>query len=556
MGRREIEGTRGKHRKTRARRAHLSTCVAAVRAGGLAVTSGLPRRRRCCKALVVGLQVQSAAGRGAGDAAGDRRGGAARAVGLPPEHHRQRRHLATGTSRPAPATTANGESNPRGYQVGMVQPLFRGFRTVNAVQRGGGDGAGRARDAALAGAERAAGGGHRLQRRGARQAIVRLRENNVTVLTRDLRATQDRFNVGEVTRTDVAQAQARRAAAVAALDLARANLKTRRATFERVVGHPPSNLVEARASTLVPKTLGENVEISLRESPSVVAALYREQAARFSIDLIRGELLPTAQLEANYCQALRRHVTASTGRRRATVTGRLTVPFYTGGEVQARVRQAKQTHIQRLQEIEQARTETQAQVVAAWSQLQAAQAAARIGRDGGERQPHRAGRRARGGAGRPAHAARRAQRRAGVAQLGGQPGDRPAQPGGGVLHGAVGHRPAQRAGPGRGGLVYDPEAHYTEVRRKWFDINITHSDGRREVLERHPARPRPREIRPHRGNSPSDPPARQPAERALPGPTGWCSVHASAIENRGREKQTPCCCGPVYSGRNARAAWE
>ena len=77
-------------------------------------------------------------------------------------------------------------------------------------------------------------------------AIVKLRENNVTVLTRDLRATQDRFNVGEVTRTDVAQAQARRAAAVAALDLARANLKTSRATFERVIGHPPSNVVEAK----------------------------------------------------------------------------------------------------------------------------------------------------------------------------------------------------------------------------------------------------------------------------------------------------------------------
>ena len=79
------------------------------------------------------------------------------------------------------------------------------------------------------------------------QAIVRLRENNVTVLTRDLKATQDRFNVGEVTRTDVAQAQARRAGAVAALDLARANLKTSRADFERVIGHPPSNLVEPQA---------------------------------------------------------------------------------------------------------------------------------------------------------------------------------------------------------------------------------------------------------------------------------------------------------------------
>ena len=106
-----------------------------------------------------------------------------------------------------------------------------------------------------------------------------------------------------MTRTDVAQAQARRAAAVAALDLARANLKTSRATFERVIGHPPSNLVEAaRQQRWCPRSLGENVEISARESPSVVAALYREQAARFNIDLIRGELLPTVQLEANYAK--------------------------------------------------------------------------------------------------------------------------------------------------------------------------------------------------------------------------------------------------------------
>ena len=205
-------------------------------------------------------------------------------------------------------------------------------------------------------------------------AIVKLRENNVTVLTRDLRATQDRFNVGEVTRTDVAQAQARRAAAVAALDLARANLKTSRATFERVIGHPPSNVVEAKPSRLVPKSVQEGVDISARESPNVVAALYREQSARFAIDLIRGELLPTVQLEADYTK--RFDPSLSIDETETTrVTGRVTVPFYTGGEVQARVRQAKHTHIQRLQEIEQARTEVQAQVVTAWSQLQAAEAA-------------------------------------------------------------------------------------------------------------------------------------------------------------------------------------
>ena len=111
-------------------------------------------------------------------------------------------------------------------------------------------------------------------------AIVRLRENNVTVLTRDLRATQDRFNVGEVTRTDVAQAQARRAAAVAALDLARANLKTSRATFERVIGHPPSFLAEPRASNLVAEVAGrERRDLAAREPERGGGALPRAGGA-------------------------------------------------------------------------------------------------------------------------------------------------------------------------------------------------------------------------------------------------------------------------------------
>ena len=133
------------------------------------------------------------------------------------------------------------------------------------------------------------------------QAIVRLRENNVTVLTRDLKATQDRFNVGEVTRTDVAQAQARRAAAVSALDLARANLKTSRATFERVVGHPPSDLVEPRPADSVPKIAErEHRDFSAREPQRWLRRSTASRPRASCIDLIRGELLPTVQLEASY----------------------------------------------------------------------------------------------------------------------------------------------------------------------------------------------------------------------------------------------------------------
>jgi len=318
-----------------------------------------------------------------------------------------------------PGSTASGESNPRGYQVGLVQPLFRGFRTVNAVNaaeatvRAGRETLRLAEQSVLLEAVTAYGDVVR------DAAIVRLRENNVTVLTarsaRHPGPLQRRR--GDAHRRGPGPGPPRRR---------RGRPRPGPRQPEDVARHlragdrpSPSNLAEARASSMVAKTLSENVDISLRESPNVVAALYREQAARFSIDLVRGELLPTAQLEANY--AKRFDDTAGLeSTETSSVTGRLTVPFYTGGEVQARVRQAKQTQIQRLQEIEQARTETQAQVVTAWAQLLAAQAAVEIGPDRRQRQPHRAGRRARGGAGGPAHAARRAQRRAGTAERGGQ----------------------------------------------------------------------------------------------------------------------------------------
>ena len=436
----------------------------------------------------------------------------------------------------------NTESNPRGYTVGLVQPLFRGFRTVNAVNaaeatvRAGWETLRTTEAAVLLEAVTAYGDVVR------DTAIVRLRENNVTVLTRDLRATQDRFNVGEVTRTDVAQAQARRAAAVAALDLASANLKTSRATFERVIGHPPSNLVEARATNLIAKSIRENVEISARESPIVVSALYREQAARFAVDLIRGELLPTVQLEANYTKRFDPSI-AIDETETTLVTGRVTVPFYTGGEVQARVRQAKHTHIQRLQEIEQARTEVQAAggdgVVAAGSGA----GGGGVRHHGRQCQPHRAGRRARGGAGGTAHAPRRAQRRAGAAQRRGQPGDRPAQRAGGLLRRAVDHRTPQCAGAGHGGTGLRCRRRTTTT---CAASGSTSPSPTATAAARSWRRRRRRSTRPRNRPQSAGFPIFAPRLRGLAGPgtvprcrplarrgVRWCSAPASAIEWRG-----------------------
>jgi outer membrane protein len=381
-----------------------------------------------------------------------------------------------------PASAASGTSHPRGYGVQLSQPLFQGFRVVNTVREA--EATVRAGREALRTVEM----GVLLEAVTAYmdvvrdQAIVRLRENNVTVLTRDLRATQDRFNVGEVTRTDVAQAQARRAAAVSALDLARANLKTSRATYERVVGHPPSNLAEPTASTLVPKTLAGSIEISARENPNVVAALYREQAARHAVDRIRGELLPTLSLEAAHARRWDETTGIDTIEDN-TVTGRLTVPFITNGEVQARLRQAKHTQISRIQEIEQARSEVQEQVVASWSQLDASKAqlesdqttveANRIALVG-VREEERVGQ-------RTLLDVLNAEQELLNSEVNLVTTRRNLVVASYTVLSSIGRLNAQELAVSS--VVYDPEKHYSEVRRKWFDTNITDRGGRAQTLE-------------------------------------------------------------------------
>jgi len=379
-----------------------------------------------------------------------------------------------------PPSLGDGETHPKGVGVGLVQPIFSGFRTLNGV---------RAAEATV----RAGRESLRIVEQSVLleavtayldvvrdQAILRLRENNVNVLTRELRATQDRFAVGEVTRTDVAQAEARRAGAVSALDLARANLKTSRATYERVIGHPPSNLEDPRpVSRTLPSSLNEAIAIGSRENPTVVSALYLEQGARYTVDQIWGELLPTVQLEANY----QKNYDSAKGvdeNDATTVTGRLNVPIYEGGEVYARVRQAKHTHVSRLQEIEQAKTENQATVVSAWSQLLAARAqvesdqvqvtAARTALTG-VREEERVGQ-------RTLLDVLNAEQELLNAEVQLATDRRNVVVASYNVLSSVGRLGA--ADIAVVGEVYDPEVHYSDVRRKWFGVSITTPDGRTE----------------------------------------------------------------------------
>ncbi|MFM9940733.1 MAG: TolC family outer membrane protein [Hyphomicrobiaceae bacterium] len=382
-----------------------------------------------------------------------------------------------------PKSTSTGETNPWGYSLNMSQSVFSGFRTVHAV--------GEAEAAVRAGRE---------QLRTVEQqvlldtvtaysdvvrdsALVRLREGNVEVLSRELAGVQARRSVREVTRTDVAQTQARRARAVSALDAARANLKSSRAAFERVVGRPPSSLAPPAPPTrFLPRALEEALMIGERESPVIVSAMYREQGARHNVDRIRGELLPEVRLEARIDH--RQEPSSSVAEQDvASITGRVNIPLYEGGETHARVRQSKHTHVSRLQEIEQARLEVQAGVTQAWSRYGASRAqlksdqaqveAARVALEG-VREEEKAGQRTQLDVLNAEQEALDAE-----IQLVGTRRD--------LIVAAyallvqMGRLTAESLGLAE--QVYDPNLHYEEVRSKWFGLDITRTDGRTERVD-------------------------------------------------------------------------
>lgn len=273
-----------------------------------------------------------------------------------------------------PGSLSDGRTSPYGYSVTLTQPLFRGFRTVNGIRT--------AKAQVLAGRANlrqveqnvlldAVTAYMNVVREG---AVLRLQRNNVNVLSQQFTATNDRFSVGEVTTTDVAQARARRSIAVSSLNLAQANLKTARAEFRRIIGHKPSSLRHpGTVSKYLPKSQQQALTWALAEHPSIEVALFNERAARHNVNVIRGERLPEVNLEAQYAQNFDGSPLTDE-RETGSVYARARVPLYQGGEVYARIRQAKQLVIQRRAELSQARLAVQSAVISAWGQLQAARA--------------------------------------------------------------------------------------------------------------------------------------------------------------------------------------
>ncbi|MFZ0497430.1 MAG: TolC family outer membrane protein [Methylocella sp.] len=206
-------------------------------------------------------------------------------------------------------------------------------------------------------------------------AILDLRKNNIIVLQEQLRQTVDRFTVGEVTQTDVAQAESSLASGRSDYFTAEAILKTSIADYRQVIGVVPTRLEPARTiESLLPHTLGVAVQLALAEHPEVQAALHAVDAAALQVKLVEGELYPTLNIVGSVQQNY--NLEGVPGERffNGSIVGQLTIPIYQGGEVYARTRQAKETLGQARLQADLQRDMVRAAVVSSWGQLDSARA--------------------------------------------------------------------------------------------------------------------------------------------------------------------------------------
>ena len=257
--------------------------------------------------------------------------------------------------------------------VTFNQPLFRGFKTIAGTAS--------AQNQVYAQRARLAGTEAQVMLQVATayldvlqyQAVVDLNRNNVQVLSRQLEATNDRFRVGEITRTDVAQSEASLAGSRAGLVLAEGQLQQARSAYENVVGKAPENLVQPAIPTTLPPNLEAAVTAAIAANPNFLAADYTALAAAENVTVVQGDLLPSASFVAQWTKG---YDTSVTGYRsdQAIAQAQVTIPLYQQGAEWARLRQAKDTASQARLLADQARLDARNASTVAFEAYQSATA--------------------------------------------------------------------------------------------------------------------------------------------------------------------------------------
>ncbi len=207
------------------------------------------------------------------------------------------------------------------------------------------------------------------------RALVAVNENNVQVLQEQLQSTQDRFRVGELTQTDVAQSEAGLAQGQSQLETARGNLQTALATYLQQVGEPAAAKLGDPQPLVLPvnsETTADN--LAAANNPTVINSLFNLAAAKNGVSLAFSALMPTVNVQAStFLQTNPQNPdTQFTG---WSVTANLAVPLYQGGGEYATIRQAKQNQDRAVQTLDYERRSAVQSASQAWETLVAAQAA-------------------------------------------------------------------------------------------------------------------------------------------------------------------------------------
>jgi outer membrane protein len=313
-----------------------------------------------------------------------------------------------------------------------------------------------------------------------------LRAQNIDSLNEQLRSERSRFEVGEGTRTDVAQAQASLAAARAQLIAAQAQVKSSEAIYAQIVGTQPGSLkTPAPLSKLLPRSLGQAEQIAFSGHPAIEVRNALVDSGLFSVKAAEGAFLPQVGLSAS----VSRNFSSSSNSGRgpsaldsssASTTGRVglnvTVPIYQGGQASATVRQSKEQLGQARLEVDVARDQVRAAVVSAFTQLEASRASVSANQEG-----LRAARLALNGVIEERSVGQRTtldvlNARSIVldAQIALVQAQRNQVVSSFALASAVGRLSAKRLGLGV--AIKDPEEHYNAVKDKWYGLRTP--DGR------------------------------------------------------------------------------
>lgn len=208
--------------------------------------------------------------------------------------------------------------------------------------------------------------------------IAALNERNLAAMNEQVRAARARLDVGEGTRTDVAQAEANRSNSVAALNAAKANVKSAEAEYRQVIGEEPGKLSAASpADKLLPRGPAASLAIATDSHPGILATKYAVDAAGYNVKSAEGALLPGVRLNAGASHT----DTYSGGNGGINADGNsasiglgINIPIYQGGRTSALVRQSKEQLGQARIEVDVVRDQVRQGIGSAWAQYEAAKA--------------------------------------------------------------------------------------------------------------------------------------------------------------------------------------